>query len=297
MNSRIIPISQGDQRAWVYPEHGFQLYGYEHKINGKNIPVIHVPGLEREPLDRRYGNPILFPAPSVTHSSHGRESWVCEDKVLPMPAHGFARNCYWHVVDVKSSSVTAELIPNSSALICFPFEFRLRMTYHFAGSGLILDAELENTGQHPFPYSLGFHPYINAPLGKNGKKSDCTVALPKSTRLSSKDGWNSFQNQPDYGPITIHADGPELATTIMLADSGAKFLELNDVGNQMKVRVSAEGSEQSLPVWAVWSGSPDAPYICLEPWSDAPNALNRKETRQCRPGEKHFYQMVISVSQ
>jgi galactose mutarotase-like enzyme len=296
MNSRLIPISQGDQRAWIYPEHGFQLYGYEQKLKNKNISVIHAPNLDREPADRRYGNPILFPAPSMTCSSHGKDTWVLDGKVLPMPGHGVARNCYWHVVDVQSNSVTGEFVPNSNSTICFPFEFKLRLTYKLDSEGLVLDALLENTGRDSFPYAFGLHPYLNAPLSDKGKVSDCSVSLPKAERLVSKDGWLSFQKGNSFGPARVPADQEDLGTTLMLVNSGAKFLDLEDSANQLKVRVSVEKSPQTFPVWAVWSPTPETRYICLEPWSDYPNMLNRKETRRCAPGEKHAYQMVISVS-
>lgn len=60
--------------------------------------------------------------------------------------------------------------------------------------------------------------------------------------------------------------------------------------------VSVASSEQSLPVWCVWSPAPDAPYVCLEPWTDSPNPLNRAAPRRLLPGAQHRYEMTISLS-
>jgi len=195
MKSRLISIAQGDQLAWIYPEHGFQLFDYEQKIRGKKISVVYAPNLDHEPADRRYGNPILFP-PSGSCSKHGSDTWVWNGKVLPMPGHGLARNSYWHVVEVKSDSITAEFIPNSSATICFPFEFKMLATYRLDSRGLVLDLSLVNTGKHAFPYALGFHPYLRTPLGEQGKIGDCSVSLGKGVRLTSSDLWMSIQQNP-----------------------------------------------------------------------------------------------------
>ena len=45
----------------------------------------------------------------------------------------------------------------------------------------------------------------------------------------------------------------------------------------------------------IWSAAPEAPYVCLEPWTDAPNALNRPGTRTLAAGAKHRYRMTISA--
>src|SRR5476649_2091067 len=115
MNPRFIQIAQGNKRAWIYPEQGFQLYGFEQEMGtAETAAVVHVPDLRREPADRRYGNPILFPNPSVAITDHGPDTWVLKDKPLSMPAHGFARNLYWHVVEMGKDFVTGELVPNHS---------------------------------------------------------------------------------------------------------------------------------------------------------------------------------------
>ena len=89
--------------------------------------------------------------------------------------------------------------------------------------------------------------------------------------------------------------GSRLPGSIVLAETGATALEVEDAAAGIATRVSVEGSAQGFPIWVAWSAAPDAPYVCLEPWTDAPNALNRPETRRIEAGATHRYQLKISA--
>jgi len=294
MKSRLIVLKAHKQRAWVYPEHGFQLFGYERELGrGRTIPVIYAPDREREPSDRRYGNPILFPNPSPSHSAHGLDTWVWNGKVFAIPGHGFARNNYWHVLDQDADRVTAELVPNTSTQLAFPFDFRLRLTYRLTARGLALKGALENPGKEAFPYAFGFHPYLNTPLGKKGGVKDCFVALPSGTQVQSEDQWKTH-SMNSFAAQEARCDG-KLVPAIILLETRAKQLELQDRANGLVTTVSIEGSKQPLGAWVIWSASAETPYVCLEPWTDFPDALNRPTTRKCPPGATHEYEMRISV--
>ncbi len=293
MRSRFVVLKHGDKEAWVYPELGMQLYKFDQKVDGRDVSVIHAPSLDREPADRRYGNPVLFPAPSLSHSESGPDTWIWQKKVLAMPSHGIARNFCWCVTGLSPHRVEAELVPNSSAKTSFPFDFRLHGSYVLDDRGLVLDVVVENSGKEAFPYALGFHPYIRAPLASSGSKHECSIRLPAGVQMTTADQWNTLNGSP-VGEKRIRAD-EELVGSLLIAESSARFLEMEDHANRLVARVSVEASEKDFPYWVIWSASPKAPFVCLEPWTDGPNALNRRETRRCGPGETHRYQMSISV--
>lgn len=295
MNPRLISIKSSDKRAWIYPEQGFQLHGFEQDF-GKSggVSAIYAPDTPIEPPDRRYGNPILFPNPSRACSKHGIDTWIWKDKALSMPFHGFARNLYWHLLEVKEDRITGELVPNSSAQVTFPFDCKLKMTYRLDQKGLILDAEVINAGSEDFPYALGFHPYLRAPLGSKGNVSDIFVDLPNGAQIQSKDEWKSCTTQ-NFKAQRIKGNDINLKDSIVLIKTQTSSLELHDPINKMVAKVSVEESQQSFSTWVIWNASPTAPYICLEPWTDYPNALNRSGTRSCPAGQIHHYQMIIST--
>jgi galactose mutarotase-like enzyme len=285
--TRLVTISDGDTRALCYPEQGFQLHGFDVGAT----QVVYGPRGAREPLDRRYGNPVLFPSVGLTTGARPHH-WEHEGQQLLMQQHGWARDLYWHVAEVDKQSITGVLTPTMGARVAFPFDWELRLRYSVAGRALTLDTTLTNTGATPFPYALGFHPYLRAPLG--GKRETCKLALPKGTRLKTTDNWKTAERS-DFAARTLAANDADLNGSIVLADTGATSLEVVDEAAQLATRVSVEGSEGTFPVWVAWSAAPDAQYVCLEPWTDHPNALNRAETRTLAAGAVQRYRMTISL--
>jgi galactose mutarotase-like enzyme len=290
--SRLIVLEDGGSRALVYPEQGFQLHGFDAALGGKTVEVVFGPRGAREPADRRYGNPVLFPSVGLSTGS-APNTWEHGGRALLMQQHGWARDLYWHVEHVDARSITAVLTPTNGVKAAFPFDFELRLRYAVAGPALSLETTLANKGAEPFPYALGFHPYLRAPLA-GGRRQDCRVNLPHGERLTSPDTWRTLARGPAEAR-TIDLTDAELPGSIVLTETGARALEVEDRAAGLAARVSVEDSEESFPVWVVWSSAPDAPYVCLEPWTDAPNALNRAGTRTLAAGATHRYRMTISL--
>jgi galactose mutarotase-like enzyme len=293
VTTRLITISDGKSRAQIYPERGYQLFGFETEVAGRQVPVIYTPPGDIEPGDRRYGNPILFPAVGGSNGSRA-DAWDWKGTPLAMPPHGWARNVYWQVVESGPNAVTAVCLPNPGFKLCFPFDFELRLRYHLQDGALVAETTVSNTGTVAFPYALGFHPYLCAPLGPGGRRDQCEVSLPEGTRLTSGDAWRTITRQPSPARV-IPATSAELPGSVVLEGTSTQVLDVVDRASGLAARVSVEGSGETHPVWVVWSAAPDAPYVCLEPWTDAPNALNRQETRTLGPGGMHRYRMVISA--
>jgi galactose mutarotase-like enzyme len=275
----------------VYPEQGFQLHGFAASVGAgagsRVVDAVYAPAGEREPDDRRYGNPVLFPSVGVTSGAEP-DRWTYRGRAMPMQQHGWARDAYWHVEAIDDGSVTGVLVPTTGIRAAFPFAFELRLRYAIEASGLALTAEVANRGDEAFPYALGFHPYLTA-------SPRARVRLPQGVRLRSDDGWRTIARAPSPAR-DIEATDAELPGSIVLAETAAGALELDNPETGTVTRVSVDGSADSFPVWVVWSGAPDARYLCLEPWTDAPNALNRLHTRTLAPGDAHRYRMTISLS-
>jgi galactose mutarotase-like enzyme len=287
--SRLVTLTDGDTRALLYPEQGFQLHGF----SVGPTEVVYGPPGPREPADRRYGNPVLFPSVGLTSGSRPHH-WDHDGQPLQMHQHGWARDLYWHVIDHDGHSLTALLTPTTGMKVAFPFDFELRLRYAVSGPALVLDTTLTNTGGAPFPYALGFHPYLRAPLGGSGSRQACKVALPAGTRLTTSDNWRTVARAA-ASARTIAATDAELPGSIVLVDTGARALDVVDEAAHLAARVSVEDSAGDFPIWVVWSSAPDAAYVCLEPWTDYPNALNRPGTRTLAAGATQRYRMTISL--
>lgn len=287
--NRLVTLTDGESKALIYPEQGFQLHGFDVGAT----QVVHGPRGAREPADRRYGNPVLFPAVGLTTGTRFNH-WDRDGQQLLMGTHGWVRDLYWHVVDGDARSITALVTPTMNARIAFPFDFELRLRYGLSGPALTLDTTLTNTGKEPFPYALGFHPYLRAPL--SGQRAGCKIALPKGVRLQSGDTWKTA-TRSDFAARTVAANDPELPGSIVLCETGATSLEVVDEAARLASRIDVADSEWTFPVWVAWSAAVDAPYVCLEPWTDHPNALNRPGTRTLAAGATQKYRMTISLRQ
>src|SRR5256885_115828 len=108
MVERLVRIESDRAYALVYPEQGFQLHAYAVKIGGRWVDVIYGPSDGREPADRRYGNPVLFPSVGVTTGAEP-DRWAHGGRLLPMQQHGWARDAYWHVEAADRNAVAARL--------------------------------------------------------------------------------------------------------------------------------------------------------------------------------------------
>ncbi len=293
ITSRLIALDDGKSRALLYPERGFQLWSYEVELDGRRVETIHAPPPGREPADRRYGNPVLFPAVGVSNGSRP-DGWDHQGSWLPMPMHGWARNVYWQIEEIGPRALTAVMVPHPGFKLGFPFDFELQMRYRLEPAALVLETELRNVGKEAFPYALGFHPYLRAPLGGAGPRSGCRVRAPAGVRLQTSDGWRTL-SRTQQEARTLAASSDELPGSVVLAETGATALEVEDTQSGLAARVSVAGSEQPYPVWVIWSAAPDAAYVCLEPWTDAPNALNRPGTQKLAPGGTHRYRLELSA--
>ena len=291
---RTIELRDGKARAFVYPEHGFQLHGFEAEVPGRgSVPVIYGPPGRGEPWDRRYGNPILFP--NIVHC-HGarRNSFEHAGQSLLMPQHGWARDLYWHTESIEKNSIAGWLEPTHGVALAYPFQFLLSFRYELQEGALILTGEVANTGAEPMPYALGFHPYLRAPLAAAGSRQACSVEIPPGVRLRTTDEWTSVTRSPEPSR-RVELSDPWLSEGFVMEQTGALSLEVTDASAGLATRVSVQESEQPMPVWAVWSAAPDAEYVCLEPWTDEPNSLNRTAKRTLDPGARHRYRMSISL--
>jgi galactose mutarotase-like enzyme len=293
MKSRLVTLNFKNKTAWIYPEQGLQLYGFEENLNGAIAKVVDFPPNCTEPDDRRYGNPILFPSPSRTFSKHGIDLWEWNGKIYRMPFHGFARNLYWRINLLEANKIEATLAHTSNTAVSFPFEFKFWATYTLDDRGLVLDVHVQNLGMEAFPYGVGFHPYLKAPIGKLGSLTDCTVDTPQSVRATTTDEWKTIEKSA-FAARQFRGN-EDLVESFVLTETGLRYMDLKDHANKLVTRVSFEHSQNDFPVWVVWKASSQAEYVCMEPWTDVPNALSRSETRTCPAGETHSYQIVISV--
>ena len=121
----------------------------------------------------------------------GRFQWEGKDYQLPTndpsgknAIHGFACRRPWRVLDQGADDRGAWLqaefwgsrdAPESLAL--WPADYRMRLTFRLEPRSLRLEAVVDNSGDRPLPFGLGYHPYFRVPLVPSSEDRRCYVEI------------------------------------------------------------------------------------------------------------------------
>lgn len=256
-------IRKNTTQATVLPLRGGLVVSFS--VSGRELLYCEPETVLDTAREVRGGIPILFPA-------CGR---LQEGEYDTVPKHGFARSRAWEVVDEREDALTLVLKSNPETLAQFPHPFVFTQTYRVESGKLVLTQCIENTGEGPLPFCLGFHPYFKV----DPKVATATVPSDRYEDTTGKyafDGTFAFCN--DYDSVCTNTD------------STASVLE---TGCGAKISVSASDAFGYTVVWSPRG----AQFACIEPWTAAPNALNTgKDVITLAPGASAEFEFVISAS-
>lgn len=205
-------------------------------------------------------SPVLFPivgkAPDDTLLIDGRS--------YPMAQHGFARRREFSLDTATATACRYVLETSEETRAAYPFDFRLAVEHSLDGPVLTVAAEVENHGDEPMPFGLGFHPAFRWPLpGAEGKAHAVTLdngAEPKRQPLEK----GLLAQKRDSSPFTTG----KLALDHGLFDNDA--LVFPEGAGESLAYAAEDGPSlkfqfEALPNLALWT-KPGAPFLCIEPW-------------------------------
>lgn len=215
----------------------------------------------------RGGNPVLFPSVGKLTD----DCFYLYGKPHTIPIHGLVRNAAWQIAD-RQTQECARLdvfLENTQAMLAqYPFPFSLRFSYCLNGSSLTIHQAYKNTGERPMPAAFGFHPYF---LLSN--KQTARLEISASQYLDMQTGLTC----PYSGEIRLNQ--PEELGWLFLNVTAPQAILHDDAGS---VKIAFQAPFRHLLVWTL----PNAPFVCIEPWTAKPDALNTKEDLVCiAPGE------------
>jgi len=244
-------------RVAIAPARGGMVTRFE--VAGVKVLFLDVASLVDETKNVRGGNPVLFPSPGPLAG----DRFTRDGRSGSMKQHGFARSRGWKVVDNKAKEkreVTLELASDEATRAVYPWDFVARLRYALDGTTLTVETRVENTGNAPLPFALGFHPYFYVPDADKAKASIPTAA----TRA-----WdNVTKTTVDVrGPIDLTAKEVDLH----LIDHGASSATLHRASDAIVVTGSP-----AFGRWVIWTLA-GKDFVRLEPWTAAANALNTGE--------------------
>ena len=209
----------------------------------------------------RGGSPLLFPSPGRLQN----DTFVTEHARGRLRQHGFAREMAWTLGD--GGRFHAE--SNADTLALYPWSWKLSMRPRLAGQHLLLEHGVTNTSQHMMPFAFGHHPYFYVPLER---KSALRVHT-KATRA-----WHNVAKS--FGPPGALDFGAGELDVVLYDHPSQEFVLSDDDGPLLRVSASHEYS-----TWVLWT-LPGKPFVCVEPWTAPPDALNSgQKLLWLEPGE------------
>lgn len=206
--------------------------------------------------------PLLFPV--VGRLREGR--YLHRGQEYRLGIHGFAAGQDFEPVQQSSHAASLMLRATTATRACFPFEFRLRVSFRLDADGLQVSYEVHNDGQEPMAFGIGSHPAFA--LG-TGELQDWWLEFdkpeaPEAFRLvgdllAERPEPLSFSG-PAQTRIGLH---PRLFERDALIFKQIASSEVRLVHKEAGTRLAVStGGAPHLGLWAV----PGARFVCIEPW-------------------------------
>lgn len=232
-------------------------------LGGKDI--LHLDGAVYRDREKyiRGGIPVLFPSVGKLKDDTYREA----GREYHLPIHGLARNFPWKVTGQREDTgeLTLELESTEETKKQYPFAFRLRFTYLLGDGSLKIRQEYQNLSEKRMPFSAGFHPYFRIPE-------------QVEVRLHAQSALNTVTGRLGKCPERIPCGEEESGYLVL---DGREREVSADFGTH-RLTVAFDGIFRYLLVWYVEKEK----FICLEPWTGRPDALNTGEDLlRLEPGE------------
>lgn len=221
----------------------------------------------------RGGIPFLFPICGRLLLDGEPGCWRHEGRTLRLPLHGFAMRRPWVVIDPRrADELAVGMIDGPDTQAGYPFPFELLLRFRVQPGRFTCALACTNRGDRPMPYSVGFHPYfLTPPLGPD--KDRVSVSCSAKQRLCYDETYTVFKGAvpaPD-GAVTVR--DPLFRDSITVLDPPGPAEVAWPDGFALRVSARGETDPEMFPFLQLHT-EPDKPYVCAEPWSGVPNALN-----------------------
>ncbi len=222
---------KNDAVTAVISEHAAEIHSL--KRNDSGIEVMW----QGDPKYWAGRNPTLFPMVGST--------W---DKILHISGkeyrtgnHGFTRNSEFQCIEHNDAHVIMELKDGEETLKQYPFHFVLHNIYSIEGNVLTVRNIVKNTGEEDMPFNFGYHPAFNVYDWDNAR-----IVFDQPEIVDGKE------------VTELSLDKDRLKDTIILSDPKSSMYILKDSNHTVIV------TAPNFPWCAFWS--PNAPFVCIEPW-------------------------------
>lgn len=248
-------------------------------------------------------SPLLFP--SIGNLRNGRT--IINGTEYEIPKHGFARDTDMEYEIEADNKISFFCQENEETLKCYPFRFRLRLTYELNGPALHITYLVTNKDDKDMYYHLGAHPGFMCPLEEDEKFSDYVLKFPcEETCDSPTYDLENMQFDPVNSKRYLdHSDTLKLDYSLFNIDA-LVFPHLKSKSVQLLNPSTGKGIQVDYPDFATiafWTPADiEAPLLCIEPWNGAAifadeddHFVNKKDIQTLKAGESKAYELGIRI--
>jgi galactose mutarotase-like enzyme len=211
--------------------------------------------------------PVLFPI--IGGLNGGQYSY--EGAVYKLPSHGFARTSEFTVTGSGEDFVELSLSSGPSTRAVYPFDFRLKVSFHLERTGISVRYKVENMGSGRMYFSIGSHPAFVVPFA-GGALENYYVLFDQEENLERwffKDGvilaGKTEEVLENSRTLSLSRTIFDQGVLIFKHPASREFTLANS-RNTRSITVVTEGA----PFLGIWS-KPAAPFVCVEPWHGIPD--------------------------
>ena len=211
--------------------------------------------------------PLLFPV-------CGHCDIRLNDKEYPIPFHGFARKTEFSLVEKGDEYIVMSICANEQTKACYPFDFYFEVKYALQGARVTVTQTVKNLSKDDALYfALGGHDSFA--LDENLDKY--SLEFEKEEDIVSveadDDGYLSGETTVFCTSKTfdLPRDYFQNSVTLIMKKVRSREVTLKEKGGKALVRVGFDSEFENLLFWR----EADAKFICIEPWSNLPDASTR----------------------
>lgn len=188
------------------------------------------------------------------------------EKKFKLGQHGFARDCIFELIEIKTNSCVFQLKQNNESKSKYPFDFVFDVKYTLIRNSLNIVYIITNPSKENLLFSVGAHPAFNIPLEIGEKFEDYYLQFSDT---------NLELTRLENGLITkskslVELQNKKLAISTVLFDKDALVFENNQI-NEISLFSSKTAHKitlkcQNWPFFGIWSKKACNEFVCLEPW-------------------------------
>jgi len=251
---------------------------------------------QAEALWPKHG-PILFPYPSRIRGG----VLTAKGKEYPADIHGFAKDMEHTLVSQTEDTLVLELVSSEKTLALWPYAFRLVSTFTLDGDTLHHTLTVENPGDEPMQFGIGYHPGFAVPFDENHVATDYELrfdCIESPLCLSVNP-----EGQPSYTTYVLGHNIEAIPLDEHLFDNDShcmvalksRTLGLYEKDTGRGVVCGIKG----FPYTLIWSKPGMPRFVCIEPWHSIPSPQEtvweeKPATARLNPGQS--WDTTLSMS-